>query len=91
MIQTNAQLLINYAIPDEARRLVVKASLNKVLTDALQVGDNELILKAAKQIASDPDVGLTAPPQNIVNISLEKAQNALEKASEREEFNFDEN
>lgn len=89
MVETNAQLLSNYSIPDEARRLIVKASLNKLLTNALQTGDSELILKTTKQIASDPDVGLTAAPQQFINISLEKAQDALTKASDREEFDFD--
>jgi len=90
MIETNAQLLKNYSIPDETRRLLVKASLNKVLTEAIQAGDVDSILKSSKQIATDPDVGLTAPPQQIINISLDKAQEALNKATEREEFKFDE-
>jgi hypothetical protein len=90
MVETNAQLLRDYSIPDEARRMVVKASLNKVLTEAIQAGDIDSILKASKQIASDPDVGLTAPPQQTINISLDKAAEALNKANEREEFKFDE-
>lgn len=90
MVETNAQLLTNYAIPDETRRLMVKAALNKVLTEAIQAGDPETILKASKQIASDPDVGLTAAPQNVINISLDKAAEALNKANERDEFKFDE-
>ena len=90
MVETNAQLLRDFSIPDEARRLVVKASLNKILTEAIQAGDSEMVLKASKQIASDPDVGLTAAPQQVINISLDKAAEALNKANEREEFKFDE-
>ena len=90
MIETNSFLLSTYTFPDEARRLMVKASLNKVLTEAIQSNDIDTILKASKQIASDPDVGLTAPPQNVINISLEKAQDALNKANERTEFDFNE-
>ncbi|CAB4142396.1 hypothetical protein UFOVP434_7 [uncultured Caudovirales phage] len=89
-IETNSFLIKSFSFPDEARRLLVKASLNKVLTDALQKDDTETILKAAKQIASDPDVGLNAPPQQVINISLEKAQDALNKANERPEFDFTE-
>jgi hypothetical protein len=69
--------------------MIVKAALNKLLTDAILAGDIDTALKASKQIASDPDVGLTAPPQNVVNISLEKVNEALNKASERDEFKFD--
>jgi hypothetical protein len=90
-IETNSFLLQSYSFPDEARRLLVKASLNKLLTEALQNNDVDTILKASKQIASDPDVGLTAAPQQVINISLEKAQDALNKANDRPEFDFDGN
>lgn len=88
-IEANSFLVQNYTFPDEARRMIVKAALNKLLTDAILAGDIDTALKASKQIASDPDVGLTAPPQNVVNISLEKVNEALNKASERDEFKFD--
>jgi hypothetical protein len=89
-VQANSILLSQYSFPDEARRLMVKASLNKLLTEAVMNNDIDTVLKAAKQIASDPDVGLTAAPQQVVNISLEKAKDALNIAVERKEFDFDE-
>jgi hypothetical protein len=70
----------NY-LKDELRRVLVKNSRNKVLADALLNQDNELILKAAKDIAGEPEIGLLAPPITQVNISLEKVQQALEKAN----------
>jgi hypothetical protein len=88
-IEANSFIVQNYTFPDEARRMVVKATLNKLLTDAIMTGDIDTVLKATKQIASDPDVGLTAPPQNVVNISLEKVNEALNKANDRDEFKFD--
>tara|TARA_R110000868_G_scaffold4119_19_gene25073 strand:- start:473 stop:1030 length:558 start_codon:yes stop_codon:yes gene_type:complete len=88
-IETNSFLLKTYSFPDEARRLMVKAGLNKLFTEAMMSNDADTMLKAAKQIASDPDVGLNAPPQQIINISLEKAQQALETANTRPEFDFD--
>lgn len=88
--QTNMFLVKTYAFPDEARRQIVKAALNKVLTEAVADNDHEMIIKASKEIASDPDVGLKAPPQNVINISLDKVQDALNKADSIIDLNFEE-
>ena len=53
-------------------RELVRAARNKILIQNMdpEAGDPKLALDAAKQIASDPDVGLNAPAMPLVNIDL---------------------
>jgi hypothetical protein len=76
-------------LKDELRRVLVKNTRNKVLYESLLENNLELALKAAKEIAGEPEIGLNAPPITQVNISLEKVQQALEKA-DVVEFDFEE-
>lgn len=77
----------NYYMNDAVRRQLVKASANKILIDSMMKGDSDTALKAIKQISSDPDVGLTAAPQPVVNININEAKEALDAVKDIE-FDF---
>jgi hypothetical protein len=65
-------------------RELVRAVRRKVLIDEglSETGDRKLALDAAKQIATDPDVGLNAPPQPIVQINLTELQTVIDKGAQ---------
>lgn len=56
------QLIGTYFLPPEARKQMVRAGMNKLFIDNISSEDpaaQKLALDAAKQIGSDPEVGLT--------------------------------
>jgi len=77
-------LLKDYAAKPELDRELVRATRRKAMLeslrpDATEEGPNfDIALKAANQIASDPEVGLTAPPQPVVSINLQMLENILD-------------
>jgi hypothetical protein len=58
-------------------RAVVRAARMKVLSDSLSSGDTEMVLRAADQIAGDPEVALKTPPQTVVNIDFGPVEELL--------------
>jgi hypothetical protein len=60
----------NWSAPAEVRREIVRAGLNKVAVESLANGDYETFMTATKQIGSDPEVGLTAPPAPLVSLNI---------------------
>ncbi len=77
-----------YTMKPEVAKALVRASRNKLLLDALGVGggeaDPKIALEAAKQIASDPDVGLNAPPVPLVQLSFGSIEELLTTISEKD-------
>lgn len=77
-------LLRDYAAKPELDRELVRATRRKAMLeslrpDATEEGPNfDIALKAANQIASDPEVGLTAAPQPVVSINLQMLENILD-------------
>ena len=67
------KLMEEGSLPAAVRKQMVRDGLNKIFMQNVE-GDlkqQKVALAAAKQIASDPEVGLTAPPTNIgVNIDM---------------------
>lgn len=64
-------LISKFHLPDVVARETVRAARNKLLLENLGPGgDRKIALEAAKQIAADPDVGLTAPPAPPVQINI---------------------
>lgn len=64
-------LIMDYHIPAEVMREMVRAARVKILLEnTAPGGDSKIALDAAKQIASDPDVGLNAPPVPPVTINI---------------------
>lgn len=80
------QLIRGYASRPEIDRELVRASRRKILIDAMtgQVPDHGLALDAAKQIASDPDVGLNAPPAPLVSLTFGSIEEILERLDEKD-------
>jgi len=78
-------LLAAYTLPPHIDKELVRAARRKVLVENLgnsDVDSQKLVLDATKQIASDPDVGLNAPPQILVNVDLRHIDEVLEKPVE---------
>jgi hypothetical protein len=73
-----------YQMTPGVDRELVRAVRRKVLIDEglSETGDRKLALDAAKQIATDPDVGLNAPPQPIVQINLTELQTVIDKGAQ---------
>ncbi len=67
------QLMEEDSLPAAVRKEMVRSGLNKVFADNIN-GDlkqQKVALAAAKQIAADPEVGLTAPPIAVgVNVDM---------------------
>jgi hypothetical protein len=80
------RIVSEYYLPAVAQRELVRAARLRVLMDALQDGsDPALTLRAAREIASDPEVGLTAPPSPLVSIEIsEDLARVLEKIDAEE-------
>lgn len=70
-----------YTMKPEAAKVLVRAARNKLLIDALGTDGHEydpkIALEAAKQIASDPDVGLTAAPVPMVQLQFGNIEELL--------------
>jgi len=67
------QLIGSYFLPPEARKQMVRAGLNKVFAENVISADpaaQKVALDAAKQIAADPEVGLTATDAGGVIINI---------------------
>lgn len=89
------KLLLEASFSPEIARAVVRSSRLKILGDALahglssvtpdgkqcppDVGMLKIALEADKQIASDPEVGLTQAPQVSVNINFEKSRDLIDR------------
>lgn len=73
------KLLRSWAAGPDVRRELVRAGLNKIFMESLASGDYKTALDATKQIGSDPDVGLNAAPQPIVNINIEAIEGIVSK------------
>lgn len=77
-------LLRDYAAKPELDRELVRATRRKAMLeslrpDATDEGPNfDIALKAANQIASDPEVGLTAAPQPVVSINIGTLEKIIE-------------
>jgi hypothetical protein len=66
-----ASVITQYHLPAHAARELVRAARNKILLENLMPGgDTKAALDAAKQIASDPDVGLNTPPSPLVQVNI---------------------
>jgi len=66
-------LTIAYHLPDEIRKLLVKAGLNRLFMMNLgkkDVANQKILLDTIKQMASDPDVGLQSNQQVGIQINL---------------------
>lgn len=67
------QLMGQYFLPPKARAQMVRAGLNKVFLENIQSEDlaaQKLALDAAKQIAADPETGLTSQDAGGVVINI---------------------
>ena len=73
------KLIRGYAARPEIDRELVRASRRKILIDAMtgENPDHGMALDAAKQIASDPDVGLNAPPAPLVSLTFGSIEDLL--------------
>lgn len=72
-VQEALRELVPYHMKPELRKEMVRMGLNKVFLDNIRSADKDyvkLALDAAKQIGSDPDVGLNAAPAGGVTIDL---------------------
>lgn len=69
-------------IDADISRAAVRAARMQVLSDALESKDGELTLRAADQIASDPEVGLKSAPQTTINIDFGPVEELLNKLGE---------
>lgn len=69
-------------IDADISRAAVRAARMQVLSDALESKDGELTLRAADQIASDPEVGLKSAPQTTINIDFGLVEELLNKLGE---------
>lgn len=71
--QSLEQLMGKYFLPPKARAQMVRAGLNKVFIENIQSEDlaaQKLALDAAKQIAADPETGLTSQDAGGVVINI---------------------
>jgi hypothetical protein len=71
-----------YQLPAAVSRELVRAGRNKILIEEgfSKDGDKKLALEAMKQISSDPDVGLNAPPAPIVQINMGDLKKVIDTA-----------
>lgn len=80
-------LLRGYAMKPEIAKEFVRASRNKILLESMGINGGEknydLALNAAKQIASDPDVGLNAPPAPLVQLTFNSIEELLTNLDEK--------
>lgn len=70
--------LSKYSVSADVMRASVRAARMKVLLEGIASDDPDLILNAAKQIASDPEVGLNAPPATNVKIEIGSLKEVLQ-------------
>jgi len=71
------QLVGTYFLPPEARKQMVRAGLNKIFLDNVdseEINNQKLALDAAKQISSDPEVGLQQETGGGVFINISELQ-----------------
>lgn len=77
-----------YTMKPEAAKVLVRAARNKLLIDALGTSGHEydpkIALEAAKQIASDPDVGLTAAPVPAIQLQFGSIEELLTQIDVRD-------
>lgn len=85
------QLLKGYAAKPEMDRALVRAGRRKIALDAMGLGrdgavlsDPKIALEAFKQMASDPDVGLNAPPAPLVSLNFGSIEDLLDKMDEKD-------
>jgi hypothetical protein len=85
------QLIKGYAAKPEVDRALVRAGRRKVALDALgyetggpEIKDAKAALEAFKQMASDPDVGLNAPPAPLVSLNFGSIEDLLEQMDEKD-------
>ncbi len=78
VIKKLQDIMVNFSFSADVVRAAVRASRMKVLIEALANEDPDMALKAAKQIASDPEVGLEAPPVTNVNLEIRAIKDLLD-------------
>ncbi len=80
--QSIQSLIGGYFLPPEARKQMVRAGLNKVFLTNVASEDpaaQKLALDAAKQIAADPEVGLTQEVSGGVTINIGELAGVFEQ------------
>lgn len=82
--------VVEYYVPAAAQRELVRAARLHALMTAWEAGDTAGLLKAAREIASDPDVGLQAPPVPPVTIDIGDLADVLAKIREDEDEDAEE-
>lgn len=60
--------IVEFSLPPEIMKRLVRSERLKMLMDPET--DDKMKAEMMKQIAADPDVGLTAPPQNTVTVNI---------------------
>lgn len=75
------KLIANATFSADAQRAIVRAARIELLGKGLKAGleGAKIALEATKQIASDPQVGLTAPPQTTINLTFAKSGELMDK------------
>jgi hypothetical protein len=74
----------SYHLPPVVAKEAVRAARNQVLVEALLTKDHKTVLEATKQIATDPEVGLNAPPIQVTSLKVDSLKDLLEKVSEKD-------
>lgn len=76
------QLIGTYFLPPEARKQMVRAGLNKLFADNINSADpadKKIALDAAKQIGSDPEVGLGGEAGGGVIINIGELEGVFQQ------------
>lgn len=87
------QLLRGYSMQPEVAKAMVRAGRQKIFIDSLGMGEEgaaaqnyDIALKASNQIASDPDVGLNAPPAPLVSLNFGSLEELLSRIDEKDAY-----
>lgn len=76
-------LLASYAdIPSHVQKELVRAARLKILMKNVEgetPGEQKIALEAAKQIGSDPDVGLNLPPVPVMQVDMNTLEELFSK------------
>lgn len=65
-----SELSRDFAWTADVDRHIVRTGRRKAALDAIEAGDTKLTLAALDAIASDPEVGLKAPPVTNINVNM---------------------
>ena len=69
----------DFYLQNSIRRELVKATRNELM---LFSPDPKIKLEAAKQISSEPDIGLNAPPVPQVQVNIGDLKDLIDRVSE---------